>query len=114
MLFDAILLICSMLAEGFITILKIIPFAVPTSWQIAIAQLAGYAGYFQGWLPMYPDPTASGLWKITGIMPLIGVFITAIVAMYMMKGGVMLFHLFSFGKIRLHLPTFGKGRTLGK
>lgn len=114
MLFDVILFILSIFSAAFVGLLKIIPFVTPTYWQTAIEQFIGYGGYFQGWLPIYADATKSGFWAVTGIYPILGVFIGAYVAIYIVKGAVSLFHLFSFGQINLHLPSFGKGRVINK
>lgn len=114
MIFDAILLLLTTISYGVVSLLKIIPFVVPASWQTAITQIFSYFGYFQGWLPIYPDPTASGLWAITGLMQIFGTFISALVAIYLVKGAVMLFHLFTLGHVSLKIPTFGKGRTISK
>ena len=112
MIFDIIIFIVTLFAKFFVFLLQIIPFVIPTAWQTAITNMFGYFGYFQGWLPMYPDPTKTGLWASVGLMTILGWFITAVVAMYMLKLFVMLFHMFTLGKIHLKLPTFGKGRTL--
>lgn len=109
MIIDILLWILSGFAYIVVAILKVIPFAIPDSWEVAITQMFSYFGYFQGWLPMYPDATKTGLWAITGLMPLIGTFITAIIAVYIVKGVIMLLHLFSFGNIHLKVPSF-KGR----
>lgn len=109
---DVLIFIITLLASGVVQLLKLIPFLTPDSWQTAITNMFGYFGYFQGWLPIYPDPTQTGLWASVGLMTIVGWFITALVAVYLMKGAVMIIHLFSFGKIGLRLPSFGKGRTL--
>lgn len=112
MLFDAILIILTAISGALIFLLKIIPFFIPTSWQTAITSIFAYFGYFQGWLPIYADPTATGLWASIGIMNILGYFLSALTAMFLLKGAIMVLHLFSLGKIHLKLPTFGKGRTM--
>lgn len=114
MIFDAILILLTTLAWGVISLLKLIPFAIPQTWQTAITQTFGYFGYFQGWLPIYPDPTATGLWSQIGLMTVVGWFITAIVAIYLVKGAVMIFHLFTLGHVQIKIPSMGKGRTISK
>lgn len=114
MIFDAILLLMTTISWGVVSLLKLIPMAVPDSWQLAITQVFGYFGYFQGWLPIYPDPTATGLWAQIGLMQIFGYFVSAIVAVYIMKGGIMLFHMLTLGHVHLKIPSFGKGRKLGE
>jgi len=111
MLFDAILIIFTAIAGALVLLLKIIPFIIPNAWQTAITSIFSYFGYFQGWLPIYPDPTATGLWASIGLMQILGWFISALVAMFLVKGAIMVLHLVTAGFIHLKLPTFGKGRT---
>lgn len=112
MIVDIILFILTLFARLAVLLLSSIPFFIPDAWETAITHAFSYLGYFQGWLPLYPDPTKTGLWATVGLMTIMGWFIYAIVGVYMMKGVVMIFHLFTLGKIHLKLPTMGKGRNI--
>lgn len=108
---DIFIFVIGLLSHLVVLILKLIPFAIPNSWETAITQAISYFGYWQGWLPIFPDPTKDGLWASVGIMTILGWFITAIVAVYLMKGAVMMFHMFTLGHVHLKIPSFGKGRS---
>jgi len=109
---DLFIYLLTFIASLVVFILKLIPFLIPDSWETAIESMFGYFGYFQGWLPLYPNPAATGLWHDIGIMTIVGWFLTAIVAIYLLKGAVMVVHLFTFGKISMKIPSFGKGRPI--
>lgn len=81
-------------------ILSLVTFAIPVEVQTALSQLFGYVNYLNGYLPLWADPTASGLHRTVGIMTIFGWGLTIIILIQIFKVSLFVLRLIPFFNVK--------------
>lgn len=99
MIVDVLFFVLALVLLTIKTLLSAIALAIPDTWETAIHTLISYVGYLDGWVPLYANPIATGLWQDVGIFNILAWEITIAVMFYLVKLVLILLHL---------IPIFGK------
>lgn len=104
MILDILFFVIGLILNLFSALLNFVQFVIPDAWQTAIHTAVGYAGYLQGWLPIYPNTSATGLWHDVGIMTILGWAISLWIGLYLVEFIVMLIKFIPFFGHSVKLP----------
>jgi len=101
---DVFIFIIASFVQIIATILSAISFLIPSSVQTALAEWLGYLGYLQGVFPIVPTPSMTGLAQTVGVLTVVGWALQLLVAWYLVKLALFVFHLVPFVGKHVEIP----------
>lgn len=107
MIFDIFLFIIGGILKIISFIFSLIEVVFPDYFVTAVTNYMGYLRYAQGFLPIVPDPTMTGLAHDVGLLTILGWVITLLIGIYSIKVLLKLLGLIPFLHIR---SSFNKNK----
>lgn len=108
MIIDIILIGAGVICYIFGFLLQAITAGIPGSFIQALTEYFGYLRYMQGYIPLFPNPTATGLWHSTGLLTILGVMLFMMLNFYTFKLVVWFLRLLPFMNIK---PQLNRSNT---
>lgn len=105
MITDVLLFIVGAIVSVLSGIFSGLSYAIPSVIQNVIGTALGYISYFNGFFPIYPNSSFSGLANTIGIFTIVGYYLQFILVWYLVKLALFVFHMIPWLGKKLEMPN---------